>query len=98
MPFQKGHIKTGGRKPGSINKLTQEARDRLDQLKCDPITGMARIAMDRKAPLELRGRMYAELAQYAYPKLRSVAHTDPEGGKLFDIDAVRAFHAQRNTA
>lgn len=42
--------------------------ERLEALGCDPLEGMARIAVDEKAPLELRGRMYAELATYIYSK------------------------------
>jgi hypothetical protein len=33
---------------------------------------MAWIAMDEKHAPELRGRMFAELAQYVYPKRKSV--------------------------
>lgn len=91
MPFEKGKEKTGGRKPGSINKLNQLAKERLAQLNCDPLEGMALIAKDKKAPIELRGRMYAELAQYVHPKLRAIEHTGKGGDKLFDVEAVRAF-------
>jgi hypothetical protein len=31
--------------------------------------------MNKKAPLELRGRMYAELAQYIAPKRRATEHS-----------------------
>jgi hypothetical protein len=42
--------------------------DRLDALGCDPIEGMARIAMDETADLSIRAQMYKELAQYVAPK------------------------------
>jgi hypothetical protein len=64
--------KTGGRVAGTPNQRTVEVSDLLDSLACNPIEGMARIAMDEKHPPELRGRMYAELAQYVYPKRKSV--------------------------
>jgi len=32
------------------------------------------------AQLRLRGRMYAELAQYVYPKRKAVEHTGAGGG------------------
>ena len=38
--------KTGGRKKGTPNKKTQEVIDRLKELSCDPIEGMAKIAMN----------------------------------------------------
>ena len=67
--------KTGGRKRGTPNKLTQEVIDRLVKLKCDPIEGMAKIAMDEANPPELRGRMFAELAQYTAPKRKAIEHS-----------------------
>jgi hypothetical protein len=66
-----GH-KSGGRKAGTPNRKTQDISALLDSLGCDPIEGMARIAMNKVHTPELRGRMYAELAQYVYPKRKSV--------------------------
>jgi hypothetical protein len=66
----KGH-KTGGRVAGTPNRKTQEISDLLESLGCDPIKGMAKIAMDPKHTPELRGRMFAELAQYIYPKRKA---------------------------
>ena len=37
--------KTGGRKAGAPNKKSQEVIDKLEGLGCDPIEGMARIAL-----------------------------------------------------
>jgi len=67
-----GAAKTGGRKAGTPNKRTAEVIEKLEALGCDPIQGMARIAMDETNAPELRGRMYAELAQYVYPKRRAM--------------------------
>ena len=67
--------KTGGRKPGTPNKKTQELQMRLLHVGCDPIEGMAMLAMDTKNSPELRGRMYAELAQYVAPKRKAVEHS-----------------------
>lgn len=39
----------GGRAKGTPNKLTQEARELLASLNCDPIEGMALIAMGQMA-------------------------------------------------
>lgn len=74
--------KTGGRTKGTPNKLTSDARSRLEALGCDPIEGMAVIAMDANNPMDLRGRMFAELAQYVYPKRKAVEHTGPGGGPI----------------
>jgi hypothetical protein len=64
--------KTGGRTAGTPNRRTAEVAARLEELDCDPIEGMARLAMDQANPPELRGRMYAELAQYIAPKRKAL--------------------------
>ena len=64
-----------GRPKGVKNKRTLEVAERLAKIGCDPILGMARIARDKKAPMELRGRMFAELAQYIAPKRRAIEHS-----------------------
>jgi hypothetical protein len=45
----------------------------------DPITGMARIAMNKRNPVELRGRVFAELAQYVAPKRKALEHSAEPG-------------------
>lgn len=67
--------KTGGRVAGTPNRKTRDIADLLESLDCDPIRGMARIAMNKKTRPELRGRMFAELAQYVYPKRKAIEHT-----------------------
>lgn len=64
--------KTGGRTKGTPNKRTADVIDRLERLGCDPLEGLARIAMDPESPPELRGRLYAELLQYVAPKRRAL--------------------------
>ena len=64
--------KTGGRTRGTPNKRTVEVAERLAALGCDPIEGMAMLAMDPVNPPELRGRMFAELAGYVAPKRKAV--------------------------
>src|SRR2546422_170246 len=73
-----GH-KTGGRRAGTPNKKTREVTELLRSLDCDPIEGMVRIAQEEKHSPELRGRIYSELAQYMYPKRRSVEMSAEEG-------------------
>jgi hypothetical protein len=67
--------------------------ERLEALGCDPLEGMAKIAMDQAAPLELRGRMYAELAAYVYPKRKSMEHTGSDTEPLTIL--VRKFSSPR---
>lgn len=81
-----GHMtlrqKTGGRLAGTPNKRTTELVDRLEALGCDPVQGMAQIAMDLNNPADLRGRMYAELAQYLYPKRRATEIKTDDGPQV----------------
>ena len=92
-----GSPKTGGRKPGVPNKRNSQVREMLAAMGCDPIRGMARIAMSKRknVSVELKARMFAELARYCYPQLKAVEHsgTGPDGsmlGTLADIDSIVA--------
>jgi hypothetical protein len=70
-----GKREGAGRKKGVPNKRNLEIVERLLELGCDPIEGMALIAQDKNNTPELRGRMYAELAQYMFPKRKAIEHT-----------------------
>ncbi len=59
MPNTTGK-KYGGRKVGTPNKRSLEIADQLKALGCDPIEGMAKLAMDESMEPRLRGRMYSE--------------------------------------
>jgi len=67
-----GLPKTGGRQKGTPNRATLTAAEKLEALCCDPLAGMARLAMDEKNAPELRARLFIELAQYLYPKRKAV--------------------------
>ena len=95
MGFQAGQPRpaNAGRKKGGGNRATVQAI--CTKLKCDPITGMATLAMDDKQKPELRGRLFAELAQYLYPKRRAIEtrFVDEAGNdrELLDLASVRAY-------
>jgi hypothetical protein len=74
--------KTGGRTSGTHNCKTQAVIDRLEALGCDPIEGMARIAMNETAELNIRAQMYKELAQYVACKRKAVEVSGEDGGPL----------------
>jgi hypothetical protein len=90
-------FKTGGRQVGTPNRRTQEVREQLIGLGCDPIEGMARLALDPSNSPELRARMYSELAQYVAPKRKSVDLSSTSGGRevVFNIGIQR--DARSNT-
>jgi len=83
--------KTGGRKAGTPNRRTQEVRDQLEALGCDPIEGMARLALDPANSPDLRARMYSELAQYVAPKRKAVDVSSTSQGRevIFNIGIQR---------
>ncbi len=79
MSGSKPGERRGGRKKGTPNKATAAIAEKLAELKCDPLEGMARLAMDEENSAELRGRMYAELAQYIAPKRKALEHSGADG-------------------
>lgn len=83
----------GGRSKGTPNKRTQDVIERLKELDCDPIQGMAIIAkraMDED-DLQLAGQMYKELAQYVAPKRKAVEMTGKDGKDLIP-EAIKIIH------
>jgi hypothetical protein len=65
----------GGRQRGTPNRASTEISEKLAALGCDPIAGMAQLAMDPSNSPELRARMYAELAPYVFPKRKAIEHS-----------------------
>ncbi len=80
MPFQKGHKKHGGRKKGS--GLNETVREILAKLDCNPVEGLASIAMDPDNKKELQARAYSYLMEYVWPKRKSVEFTGVDGGPI----------------
>ena len=67
-----GKREGAGRPKGSLSRNNIELSERLKELNCDPFEGMVKLALDDSLDPALRGRMYAELAQYVMPKRKSV--------------------------
>jgi hypothetical protein len=72
--------KTGGRVKGIPNKGTVAVAERLEAMGRDPIEGMARIAMDIKTPIDIRAKLYSELAQYIAPKRKAIEYSGESAG------------------
>ena len=98
MRFQKGGAKpaNSGRRKGVRNKINSEISQRLAELDCDPIAGLAKLATDKKQEPALRARCYAELLEYVRPKLSRVEHTGPAGTPLFSLAEIRAYMQSQN--
>ncbi len=60
--------KTGGSTSSTPSHKTQAVIDRLEALGCDPIEGMARIAMDEKVEMSIRAQMYKESAHTSHQR------------------------------
>ena len=73
----KGTPKTGGRRKGTPNKQTQDVIEKLEELDCDPIAGMARLALqaEEDGDKNLAAQMYKELAPYIAPKRKAIEQT-----------------------
>jgi hypothetical protein len=61
---------------------------RLTELGIDPVEGMAQIAADTTVDIGIRARMYAELAQYVWPKRRAIEQNVQISGTITLIDAI----------
>jgi hypothetical protein len=85
--------KTGGRKVGTPNKRSLAIEEKLAALGCDPIVGMARIAMDHANPVEVRAAMFRELAQYVAPKRRAIEVSSAEADAEYPCHLVRFFRS-----
>src|SRR3954451_24156929 len=100
MSFRQGQPKppNSGRRKGTPNRRTTDVAARLEALGCDPIEGMARIAIDPANDIELRARMYTELAHYGAPKRKAVEMTGDNGGPLLVTSisiGASAHHSER---
>jgi hypothetical protein len=54
--------------------------ERLEAMGRDPIEGMARIAMDINTPIDLRAKLYSELAQDIAPKRKAIEYSGESTG------------------
>jgi hypothetical protein len=67
-----GTPKTGGRVRGTPNKRSADLLRKLKRMGCDPLEGLARIALDPQTDVVLKVRCFSELAQYVYSKRKAI--------------------------
>jgi hypothetical protein len=84
--------KTGGRPSGTPNKRSLAVAEKLEALGCDPIEGMAKIAMDEKVEMSIRAQMYKELAQYVAFERKAV-EVQADFGQSY-LKALKAVNAR----
>lgn len=73
--FKPGHKKVGGRKKGSLNKVTTDLFAKLESIGLDPFTELAKIAQADDNP-DLRFQALKELCQYLFPKRKAMEVTN----------------------
>ena len=97
-------VRYGGRKPGSVNKLTRTAREICEQLGCHPAEFLAMVCQKGVMPnadgtfttVDAAMRLDAAkaLAPYVMPKLAQTTLTGPNDGPVqvaaFDVAALLA--------
>lgn len=76
MPFQPGHSKVGGRKPGTPNVLTAEIRSVLKQIVNDEISTLPE-RLSQMQPAD-RTATLLKLLPYVLPQMQSVQHDEGE--------------------
>src|SRR3954466_15617373 len=74
-----------GRPRGSRNKRSLAVEEKLAELGCGPITAMALLAMDETVAIELRIKLYCELAGYVAPRLKAIEHAGQVVARPFVI-------------
>ena len=87
MPFKEGHIKTGGRKKGTPNKVTTEIRTKIEALIYEHTETINEDLM--KLTPKDRVRAYTELLKYVIPTKKDIEVKDntPETLQRFlDLD------------
>lgn len=90
MPFVKGQKrpKGAGRKKGEPGKLARDVQSRLEELGCDPIAGLARIAKaTEKSEPAVSAHCYKALANKIYPDRKAVEHAGVDGGPIQTHDS-----------
>jgi hypothetical protein len=70
---------------GTPNRRTSTVEEKLAALGCDPIEGMAKIAMDPSTDVPLRVQILKELAQYVAPKRKAIEMSGSGGMTLKEL-------------
>lgn len=76
MARPKGSAKTGGRKAGTLNKSNSSQIEKIqnlcDSYNLDPFEALLKLSSDLSLDINLRVGILKEIAQYIYPKRKSI--------------------------
>ena len=78
----------GARSAGVAQALHVSVRERLAELGCDPVTGLAGIAMNAKVDDGVRVQAYRILASKVWPDLKAVEHSGVMGAVTVNADPL----------
>ena len=84
-----------GRPPGSVNKASQEAREKVVATGETPLDYMMRVMRDKSAEHQRRDDMAKAAAPYVHPKLSAIEHTGKDGGPIETVDLTDTELARR---
>ena len=85
MPFEQNN-NLGGRKAGSVNKISQETRAIFNKLVSDNIDSL-QTDIDRLKPLE-RLKIILELAKFILPTLKAIEVTEETNRNFQPIEII----------
>lgn len=98
MPFEPGHKKIGGRKPGTPNKATLPIAELCAFHNCSPIEILIKMANDNKDK-NYQFQAARELASYLYPKRKALEVTITDiPDEDFDKEVERRINERRPSA
>lgn len=92
MPFEKGKPKTGGRKPGAVNKTTADIKARIKALIDEKFESISE-AIELMEPKDQVGA-YLKFMEYVLPKQRETKF-DVSGMTDEQLDEVLKRFAER---
>lgn len=82
MSNQGGKREGAGRKQGSVNRATAEARQKVIETGETPLEYMVRVYRDVTADEARRDDMAKAAAPYIHNRLQAVEHTGKDGGDI----------------
>ena len=85
MPFEQNN-NLGGRKTGSVNKISQETRTIFNKLVSENINSL-QTDIDRLKPLE-RLKIILELAKFILPTLKAIEVTEETNRSFQPIEII----------
>lgn len=90
---KKGGPKIGGRKKGTPNKATVGVIERLQELDCDPIAGLADVAKRalEEGDLSVAASCFKDLAGYVAPKRKAIEVTGANGDAMEIVTPEQAL-------